>query len=724
MMVETVIGIIETGWQKVITAPTPAMSVVVLMVAVLFSAFLFRLTVRRHRIRAARSKIPFVIGGWGTRGKSGTERKKAALFEGLGYHVLSKTTGCEAMIIHARPGQNAVELPIYRPGDKASIWEQARVVDWAGHFNSQILLWECMALGPDYASTLQHDWMNDAISTLSNTFVDHENIQGPTGMDVTRALTSFIPINGVLLTAETNMLPVIADVCRARETRLIDLAWNESDLIGDDVLEQFPYSVHPRNLGMVLKMARHLGIDETVALREIARNIIPDLGSFKSYRTRFKNRYLEFWNGFSANDRISTVENWQKAGFYDLAPGKPAWKVSIINNRDDRIIRSREFSEIIVNDTPAHLHILIGTNLSGFFGYIQESIREFAGRKTLIGENQNPPYPPELIDQMKCRALRTMQKLGVEALDRDAIRTKLSVMLGLPASATPVITILRLLLDHATPDIKAITRELDALTIDPETRDDITTQLIRDMQDLRAIETLFSHLAETGTKESLAAAALHSLYRQTLIDLLTRRIHIISNPFLSGDQVLHRVVRCLPPNYRIKLMGMQNIKGTGLDFAHRWVSLDKVQNAVLELESDLAESRQKALDFLYEYDDYGIMDAPLAIHGLKQFRSTMQRDNADFIPQIDSAISRVQSIVNQRMAAVKSVSGHRGWRKTAIWILEQLQEAGDSKRRKRQSNLVMKDLFAQRISHARARKVLHDIKKRQEGGWLQDPTLS
>lgn len=714
------IQILETAWRRVVTAPTPSMSVVVLMVSFLLCLFLLRLIIRRHRIRIARMNIPFVIGGWGTRGKSGTERKKAALFEGLGYHVLSKTTGCEAMLIHSRPGQDAVELPLYRPGDKATIWEQAKVVHWAGKFESQVLLWECMALGADYASTLQHDWMNDNLSTLSNTFVDHENIQGPTGMDVARSLTAFIPYNSTLFTAEDNMQPLISEICRERNTQLHDLAWYESDLIGDDVLNQFPYTVHSRNLGMVLKIARHLGIDDTVALREIARNIIPDLGSFKSYQTRFRSRYIEFWNGFSANDRMSAIENWQKAGFYSIGDTSQAWTVSIINNRDDRIIRSREFSEVIVNDTPARLHILIGTNLPGLYGYIQDAVRQFAAKHSLISESRTLAKNPAAFDLLKKRMLKTLGRTGVEAVSMDIIRNKFARMTGLDPQGKTVLTFINALESSESPDTYTLMNLLSEYGVASEYRDDIVFQLLRDLKDYRAIRAFTEFLKMEFDSENnvLAVATMNEKYRHLLIEVFMHRFHLISNPFLSGDQILHRVCRMLPPNHNIKMMGMQNIKGTGLDFAYRWVSLDKVQAAVDTLESDSPESRQRALDFLLEYDDYGIMDGPTAIEGLKQYRKRIVRDNPDLIAQLDNAISRIQRHLARHQESLKSISRYRGWKKTIFWIIEQLREAGDSKRRKRIFNRVMNDLFHQRISHIQASKILHEIKKRQEGGWM------
>src|SRR5262249_12905168 len=96
----------------------------------------------RVDIQSQRKAIPLVVGGWGTRGKGGVERLKAALFHGLGYEVVSKTTGCEATMLVGVPGRALVEVPLYRPYDKATIWEQRDVLRFAGVRRPHALLWE------------------------------------------------------------------------------------------------------------------------------------------------------------------------------------------------------------------------------------------------------------------------------------------------------------------------------------------------------------------------------------------------------------------------------------------------------------------------------------------------------------------------------------------------------------------------------------------------------
>jgi hypothetical protein len=136
---------------------TPAHLVVVAVA--LLVALLVRGAVLRNDIRRALSAIPLAIGGWGTRGKSGTERLKAAVLQAAGYEVLVKTTGCEAMFIHGVPGRTAREIFLHRPYGKATIWEHRDVLRLAARLGVQAFLWECMALRPRFVDVLAHHWM-------------------------------------------------------------------------------------------------------------------------------------------------------------------------------------------------------------------------------------------------------------------------------------------------------------------------------------------------------------------------------------------------------------------------------------------------------------------------------------------------------------------------------------------------------------------------------------
>ncbi|MBT7890481.1 MAG: poly-gamma-glutamate synthase PgsB, partial [Deltaproteobacteria bacterium] len=163
----------------------------------------------KYAIRKARNNLPLVIGGWGTRGKSSVERLKVAIINALGYSLLSKTTGCEAMFIHGHPFSPMREMFLFRPYDKATIWEQHHLTRFAHKMNCDVVLWECMGLTPPYVKILQKEWMKDDLSTITNTYPDHEDIQGPAGINLPEVMTNFIPENSKLITTEEQMLPIL-----------------------------------------------------------------------------------------------------------------------------------------------------------------------------------------------------------------------------------------------------------------------------------------------------------------------------------------------------------------------------------------------------------------------------------------------------------------------------------------------------------------------------------
>ncbi|MBM3300987.1 MAG: hypothetical protein FJY85_13655, partial [Deltaproteobacteria bacterium] len=119
-------------------------------------------------VRRARKGFDLVLGGWGTRGKSGTERLKTALVEALGHGLVAKTTGCEAMFLHAYPFGKTREMFIYRSYDKATIWEHHNIMVLAKELRCQVFLWECMGLNPSFVKILQRQWSIDDYSTITN----------------------------------------------------------------------------------------------------------------------------------------------------------------------------------------------------------------------------------------------------------------------------------------------------------------------------------------------------------------------------------------------------------------------------------------------------------------------------------------------------------------------------------------------------------------------------
>lgn len=713
-MMDHFFSIIRDSFGEPIQIPATSVNQLVTFTFFLLVIYLIGLIVRRARLRTSRRSIPIVIGGWGTRGKSGTERKKAALFQELGINLLSKTTGCEAMVIHAEPGIDTIEIPIYRPGNKAGIWEQEKVVKWASCFQSDMFLWECMAVSSDYASILQNEWMQDDLSTLSNAFVDHENVQGPTGMDVARSLAAFTPARKILFTAEESMLPIIEQQGQRRGTQIIPLQWYESELVADDILALFPYRVHPRNLGLVLKLAASLGIDRDFALKAISQNIVPDLGAFKCFSTQIDDRKIEFWNGMSANDRISCISNWELAGFDHVQAED--YIVTVINNRDDRIARSHEFSELIATRLRAHLHILIGSNLEGMLGYIDEALdRYFEQLSFESAQNESWHETRQRIHNL---IAGYFEYYRIDGQTPDAICKKLDRMIGPQDSPKKSALFIDKILNVDQADSNTIKNMLETeYGLPTRTSASVAMQLKRDLDDFRSIhefEAYFNEEFSEAPKEMRHISRLEERFRSLIKRLIMNHIDVIWDQYASGDQIMRRLIDQVPPNLNSRVMGLQNIKGTGLDFAYRWVSLAKIQSMLIELENGSPDVQRMLLADFHSYKDYGIIDAPLAVQSLTVLKSRFSDDRGLLL---------TEAIETAKKAHERCLGNLKGPRRNHIWqylmkVVENFWDATDSKKRKRKADRVMQDLFDRRISHARAASILHELGRRQDGGWL------
>lgn len=669
-------------------------------------AFIVRHLYLNRQIHRARAGVPLVVGGWGTRGKSGTERIKAALFNALGYSVVSKTTGCEAMFLHGPAYGQLREMFLFRPYDKATIWEQHNVVRLAQKLGGEVFLWECMALTPAFVQLLQRRWMRDDFSTITNTFPDHEDLQGPAGINIPEVMTNFIPEKGRLLTSEEQMRPILSVAAKQLDTPLRGVGWVESGLLAPDVLARFPYQEHPDNIALVLALADELGIPEDFALKEMADRVVPDLGVLKVYPAApVKTRKLEFVNGMSANERFGCLGNWNRTGFatHNMEAEPGVMLTAVVNNRADRIARSRVFAGILVEDISTDLIVLIGSNLHGLQGYIRESWAPHAAELSLWPADGGNPM--EVFERMAIR-MRVVH-------NEDHARARLRAMLegcGITETATP--------LEHwRNPEAMAEAIRQSGTTLAEEIiafteQDRVSVTEYADFQQKIAV------LQPSGPQD----AALDKAFRELLWRWLERRILVVEDYYASGNQVIDMICRATPPGFKNRIQGIQNIKGTGLDFVYRWQAWDTCHKACAMLLSAEPELARQGLTALASFQEFGVLCEEHVQTVINQVKSAPHAQNERFQSEltiIASRLERTMQEVMKQMAATRST----GWLEKVFSAIEAFLDAGDAVKRRKISNRIYQDLIAERISHARAALELQALNKRQKGGWLMDTLL-
>ena len=65
--------------------------------------------------------------------------------------------------------------------------------------------------------------------------------------------------------------------------------------------------------------------------------------------------------------------------------------------------------------------------------------------------------------------------------------------------------------------------------------------------------------------------------------------------YASGNQIIRLIADHTPPGFHSRIMGMQNIKGTGLDFVYRWQAWALCHEACSELRTPDATTYRRGL---------------------------------------------------------------------------------------------------------------------------------
>lgn len=626
---------------------------------------------RGRRMRRLRDGIALVLGGWGTRGKSGTERLKAGLINALGHGLVSKTTGCEAMFLLGRPFGDLQEMFLFRPYDKATIWEQFDLVGTARGLGARVFLWECMGLTPSYVRVLQKDWMRDDISTITNTYPDHEDVQGPAGRNIPEVMTQFIPDHGTLLTTEEEMYPILREAAEGYGTRIRPVGWKEAGLIHQSLLDRFPYAEHPFNIALVTAMADELGLAPDFAVKEMADRVVADLGVLKIYpRSTIEGRTLEFVMGNSANERFGAMGNWTRMGFadHDLARDPEIYISTVVNNRADRVPRSRVFARILVEDIAADRHVLIGSNIDGLLGFIEESWQDYAAKLTLYHDAEHSP----------AQVLERLARHQRIPLDQAQLDGRLAAMLASQASGT----------DQAEA-VAAHQAELAA--------------------QLQEYTALAARVAAGGDHDRIDADLREFLRRCFMAKLVPVREF-----YTPGEEIIRLIHGLTPPGLINRIMGMQNIKGTGLDFVYRWQAWEACHKACQQaLDSDPGIAR-RGLDFLGAFQEYGVLSDARVRETIAVLKARGGGNDAE----LDAIVARLDA----QMAALEgqggASEGSAGGGGKLGQLVEAFLDSTDAVRRRRAADRIYRELIAEQISSQRAAYELKKLTSRQKGGWL------
>ena len=502
--------------------------------------------------------------------------------------------------------------------------------------------------------------MNDDLSTITNTYPDHEDLQGPAGINIPQVMTNFIPKNSILITSEEIMYPILKTYANRVDTKTYQVGWLEAGLISSDILDRFPYEEHPFNIALVLRMAKELGLNEDNSLKAMADNIVPDLGVLKVYPpAKINARTLQFTNGMSANERFGALGNWKRMGFDIIDDEKEPniFITVVINNRADRVSRSRVFASMLIEDVVADKYLLIGSNLSGFLNYLEESWENYKNKLSFDTNDK-------IIDLIaKFRIIRSSEQLI----------SKLKIML----------------------ESCGISEELQK-------------EIIENYNDLKKLEILLKDYSEifkfyTLQKkeydefldlkkiidENSDIEKVTEFFQNQMWLWFKNRIVVVENYHAKGDEIVQIICDNTPIGMKNRVIGMQNIKGTGLDFAYRWVAWDKCYKICQDIKNGDGDIVKKALEQLAAFKEFGPLSFELAQESIDIGKKSVSTQSDYYQAQIQLIQTNLSSAKNRFLLLNNDnndkIERSKWWYKI-LDIIEAFLDAGDAVKRRKKSN--------------------------------------
>jgi poly-gamma-glutamate synthase PgsB/CapB len=318
-------------------------------------------------------KIPIRLHVNGTRGKSSVTRLLTAALNGAGIRTFGKTTGTLPRMLFP----DGREYPVYRPGGRANVLEQLRIVSVARQYNADAIVIECMALQPRLQWLSEEKLVQATHGVVTNAREDHLDVMGPGERDVALALAGMTPRGNKFFTADKRHVDVFEAACQDRGSRFFGVGEAEVGAITKADMAGFPYHEHEENVALVLEICKDLGVPRQTAIEGMWK-VAPDEGALKSFEVDFFGRRINFINGFAANDPESTERIWRLC--LDMFPDVER-RIAVFNTRVDRAQRSQQLAEAYARWPVADSVLLMGT---GTYIFAREASKRGVDPMTLV----------------------------------------------------------------------------------------------------------------------------------------------------------------------------------------------------------------------------------------------------------------------------------------------------------------------------------------------------
>lgn len=315
-----------------------------------------------HRHQRLIKSIPIRVHVNGIRGKSSLVRMIAGALRAGGIETIAKTTGSATRFID----KDGIDHPIDRPG-APTIIEQVAVLRQYADPSTEAVVFECMAINPDYQNVSENKIVQATDGVILNVGFDHTEALGDTIPKIAKSLSNTVPANAHLFVGESDedALEVMRLAAKSRKTTLHEMT---GETIEPDEVRSLGPFVFPENVEIALSIAERHGVSRTDALEGI-KNAPDDPGASKLFEHTIDDATLYWVDMFGVNDTGSITDNVDRV--IDWIDDDLAIFI-LLNSREDRPDRAIQFAEFLAEDMKFDAVILSG----GYQEEIQDRLQE------------------------------------------------------------------------------------------------------------------------------------------------------------------------------------------------------------------------------------------------------------------------------------------------------------------------------------------------------------
>jgi len=382
----------------------------------------------------------------------------------------------------------------------------------------------------------------------------------------------------------------------------------------------------------------------------------------------------------SANERLATLENWQRLKLERLNNDPKNQVIALINNRNDRVARSKVFAAMLSNDLRFDRVVVIGSNVEGFYSYFLDAFIERVEKLIEINDLESLD---KLLEQFNL-------------LTRAEVRARFRIAYG-SVAAENLLTLSEGVVNKSY--IKEITGEI------PD--QELTTILytLRIYYQRMHLDYLKSDIAKNNKE-----------IKERLISILQSKVTLLDDSNISADEITNSIADLALPNTHQVVVGMQNIKGAGLNYVYAWQQWQKISQTITNMLSKhcTAKEFRTALTSLNMIVSFNLLETDY----LKQKLDILKKSQLAQNEFCQAEITTLQEKVNEEYLKVDEENSQSRPTRYFNQVIESFLDAGAAVKRKKRAIQIYNDIAEQRITLEKAIKLLSEMNRNQKSGWF------